>query len=71
MEGVKGQHEYHNKENDDKEENKGWFAILLLLLLQPFAAIPVVTSVMASYKILFDGHQSDENDVALGVLSRA
>ena len=35
MEGVRGQHEHHNKQNNDKEENKGWFAILLLQLLQP------------------------------------
>ena len=31
MEGVRGQHEH-------KEENKGWFAILLLQLPQPYAA---------------------------------
>ena len=30
MEGVRGQHKYHNKQNNDKEENKGWFAVLLL-----------------------------------------
>ena len=29
IEGVRGQHENHNKESNDKEENKGWFAILL------------------------------------------
>ena len=36
-EGDGGQHEHHNKLNNDKEENKGWFAILHLHLL-PFAA---------------------------------
>ena len=36
MEGVRGQHEHHNKQNNDKEENKGWLAILLLPLLQPY-----------------------------------
>ena len=34
MEGVGGQHE----RNKDKEDNKGWFAILLLQLPQPYAA---------------------------------
>ena len=28
----------HNKQNNDKEENKGWLAILLLQLLQTYAA---------------------------------
>ena len=37
MEGARGQHEHHNKQIDDKEENKGWFPILLLQLLQPYA----------------------------------
>ena len=30
--------EHRNKQNKDKEENKVWFAILLLQLLQPYAA---------------------------------
>ena len=38
MEGVRGQREHHNKHNNDKEEIKGWFAILLLQLLEPYAA---------------------------------
>ena len=38
MEEVKGQHEDDNKQSNDKEENKGLFAILLLQLLQPYAA---------------------------------
>ena len=38
MEGVRGVLEHHNKQNNDKEENKGWFAILLLQLLQPYAS---------------------------------
>ena len=28
-EGVRGQHEHHNKQSNDKEENKDWFVILL------------------------------------------
>ena len=39
MVGVRGEHEHHNQQNNDKEEGKGWFAILLLQLqLQPYAA---------------------------------
>ena len=38
MEGDRGQLEYHNKQNNDKEEYKCWFAILLSQLLQPFSA---------------------------------
>ena len=34
MEGVSGQHKRCNKLNNDKEESKRWFAILLL----PYAA---------------------------------
>ena len=30
IKGVIGQHEHHNKQNNDKKENKGWYAILLL-----------------------------------------
>ena len=29
MEGGRGQHEHHNRQNSYKIENKGWFAILL------------------------------------------
>ena len=36
MEEVRGQPEHHNKQNNDKEENRGWFAILLLQLLEPY-----------------------------------
>ena len=25
LEGVRGQHEHHNQQNNDKEENKCWF----------------------------------------------
>ena len=38
MEGVRGQHEHHNKQSNDKEANRDWFAILPLQLLQPYAA---------------------------------
>ena len=38
MEGVRGEHEHHNQQKSDKEEDKGWFAILLLQLLQPYSA---------------------------------
>ena len=38
MEGVRGKHEHHNQQRNDKEEDKGWFAILLLQLVQPYAA---------------------------------
>ena len=38
MEGVRGEHEHHNQQKSDKEENKDWFAILLLQSLQPYAA---------------------------------
>ena len=38
MERVRGQHEHHYKQNNNKEENKGWFAVSHLQLLQPFAA---------------------------------
>ena len=43
MEGVRGQHEHHNKQNNDKEVNKGWFAISFSQLLKLFAAtcVPV------------------------------
>ena len=37
MEGVRGEHEHHNQQKNDKEEDKGWFAILLLQLVQPYA----------------------------------
>ena len=39
MERVRGQHEAHNKQNNNNEENKGWFAILLLQLSQPYALL--------------------------------
>ena len=35
---MRGQHEHHYKQDSDKEENKGWFAILLLQSLQSYAA---------------------------------
>ena len=38
MEGVRGQHEHHNKQSNDKEESKGCFAIYFLQLLQPYAS---------------------------------
>ena len=38
MEGVRGQHEHHNRQNNDMEGNNGWSAILHLQLLQPYAA---------------------------------
>ena len=38
MEGDRGEHEHHNQQKNDKEEDKGWFAILLLQLVQPYAA---------------------------------
>ena len=34
MEVLRGQYKHHNKQSNDSEENKGWFAILLLQLLQ-------------------------------------
>ena len=40
MERISGKHKYYNKKNNDKEENKGWFAILRLQLLQPLATEP-------------------------------
>ena len=45
MEGVRGEHEHHNQQKNDKEEDKGRFAILLLQLVQPYAATcePAVT----------------------------
>ena len=51
MEGVRGQHEDHNKQNNDKEENKGWFAILLLQLLQPYAATCASTKISRASKM--------------------
>ena len=45
MDGVRGEHEHHNQQKNDKEEDKGWFAILLLQLLQPCAATCVSTVV--------------------------
>ena len=30
LEGVGGQHENHNEQNNDKKENNDWLAILLL-----------------------------------------
>ena len=42
MEGVRGQHERHD--NNDKEENKGWFAMLLLQSLQPYTATCALNS---------------------------
>ena len=38
LEGVRGEHEHHNQQKNDEEEDKGWFAILLLQLVQPYAA---------------------------------
>ena len=38
MEGVRGEYENHNQQKNDKEEDKGWFAILLLQLLHSYAA---------------------------------
>ena len=38
MEGDRGEHKHHNQQKNDKEEDKGWFAILLLQLVQPYAA---------------------------------
>ena len=38
MEGDRGEHEHDNQQKNDKEEDKGWFAILLLQLVQPYAA---------------------------------
>ena len=38
MEGVRGEHEHHNQQKNDEEEDLGWFAILLLQLVQPYAA---------------------------------
>ena len=38
MEGVRGEHEHHNQKKNDEEEDKGWFAISLLQLVQPYAA---------------------------------
>ena len=44
MEGVRGEHEHHDQQRNDKEEDKGWFAILLLQLLQPYAATCAISS---------------------------
>ena len=35
---MEGEHEHHSQQNNDKEEDKGWFAILLLQLLQLYTA---------------------------------
>ena len=47
MEGVREQHKHHNKQNNDKEENKSWFAILLQQLLQTNAATCVLNNASA------------------------
>ena len=31
MKGFRGQNEHNNKQNNDKEENKGWFAIFFTI----------------------------------------
>ena len=52
MEGVRGQHEHHNKQNNDKEENKGLFAeILLLKILQSHGATCDLSQARRAHKI--------------------
>ena len=44
LEGVRGQHdEHHDKQNNDNEENKGWFAITIYFCnYYNHALLPVV-----------------------------
>ena len=51
MKGVGGQHEHHNKQNNDKEENKGRFEILHLHLLQPFTATNAASFVVFNKRV--------------------
>ena len=41
MEGVRRQHEHHNKQNNDKEESKGWFAIFYFCNFYSHTLLPV------------------------------
>ena len=48
MEGVRGEHEHHNQQKNDEEEDKGWFAISLLQLVQPYAATCVSSTIISN-----------------------